>query len=308
MLHSSALRLGRISPTTVSRSPLHRAADRFALTFAPIVTQALLKPTKAVQLAELEAAMRAKDQDRALLTVLPHADEIGKLLTLPFSAALKAGGNAASFTVSKFRSAGPAKILFRFDAKNQHAIDWAKEHAAELVTEVTDGAREAVRSIVERAFEEGIPPRESAQFIRDAVGLTEPQANAVANLYYRVSTAVPGAIVQAGSVPIRVPSDLTEVFMDRIVSQYADRLLRSRANIIASNESMTAANEGQRQAWGQAIESGLLSGKEKKQLIQVDPCPQCLAMSDEIVGIDEEFSDGLPPFHVNCECLEGIVA
>ncbi len=87
----------------------------------------------------------------------------------------------------------------------------------------------------------------------------------------------------------------------------------ARAELIARTEVMTAANEGQREAWDQAIEAGLLTGNEKKEWIatgDANVCPQCDELDGTVVGLDEEYpndgGDG-PPAHPQCRCTEGIV-
>jgi SPP1 gp7 family putative phage head morphogenesis protein len=87
----------------------------------------------------------------------------------------------------------------------------------------------------------------------------------------------------------------------------------ARAELIARTEIMTAANEGQREAWDQAIEAGLLTGNEKKEWIatgDANVCPQCDELDGTVVGLDEEYpndgGDG-PPAHPDCRCTEGIV-
>jgi SPP1 gp7 family putative phage head morphogenesis protein len=87
-----------------------------------------------------------------------------------------------------------------------------------------------------------------------------------------------------------------------------------RAETIARTEVMSAANEGQLEAWDQAKEDGLLTGAEQKEWI-VTPddrlCPVCEPMDGETVPIDEDFDvdgdllDG-PPAHPNCRCTLGL--
>lgn len=82
----------------------------------------------------------------------------------------------------------------------------------------------------------------------------------------------------------------------------------ARGELIAQTETMTASNEGQREAWGQAVEEGLLTGNEKREWI-VTPddrlCEICEPMDGEQVGLNEMFDvdgeqiDG-PPAHPRC--------
>ena len=86
----------------------------------------------------------------------------------------------------------------------------------------------------------------------------------------------------------------------------------TRADMIARTETMLAANEGQRQAWDQAVEKGLLTGDDKATWIitPIDACPECEALDGETRDLNGEYPDpggDGPPLHPNCRCTEGIV-
>lgn len=108
--------------------------------------------------------------------------------------------------------------------------------------------------------------------------------------------------------------DLSD-FADELVDAVGDA---NRADLIARTESMTAANEGQAEAWDQAVEAGILNGDEKKTWIVADDqvlCPLCESLADQTVPMDENFEapdsgeqfDG-PPAHPRCRCTTGLVA
>lgn len=86
----------------------------------------------------------------------------------------------------------------------------------------------------------------------------------------------------------------------------------ARANVIARTESMTAANEGQRQGWDQAVEEGLLPADAKRVWIATDvgPCPICEGLDGQEATLGDEYDDAAggagPPAHPNCRCTEGI--
>ena len=86
----------------------------------------------------------------------------------------------------------------------------------------------------------------------------------------------------------------------------------ARADMIARTESMTAANEGNREGWRQAVDEGLLTGNERVVWIATDgACPEiCAPMDGETRALDDEDYDGQepPPAHPNCRCTEGLSA
>ena len=89
-----------------------------------------------------------------------------------------------------------------------------------------------------------------------------------------------------------------------------------RARLIARNEPMIAVHEGQREAWDQAVEEGLMTGDEEREWIVVGDekvCPICngldgkrAKLGQSYIGDDGEAYEG-PPAHVSCRCSEGIV-
>jgi hypothetical protein len=85
----------------------------------------------------------------------------------------------------------------------------------------------------------------------------------------------------------------------------------ARVKTIAHTEAMTAANEGQKRLWDQAVKDGYLDGNERVVWI-VTPddklCPECEALEDTTVSLGQEFSSGGPPAHPNCRCTVGLVA
>lgn len=89
----------------------------------------------------------------------------------------------------------------------------------------------------------------------------------------------------------------------------------ARATLIARHETMAAVSEGQREAWEQAVDEGLLTGDERRiWIITPDDklCPICEGLEDKTAdlngmyeGDDGETYEG-PPAHVACRCTEGL--
>lgn len=104
---------------------------------------------------------------------------------------------------------------------------------------------------------------------------------------------------------------------DGIGSAYDDILAAvgdpDRAQLIARTETMTAANEGQREAWSQASDAGLLPSDAQVEWIATsDCCDDCADMDGETRDLDGDYDDpdaaDGPPLHPNCRCTEGIAA
>lgn len=208
-------------------------------------------------------------------------------------------------------SCGPGKVAFRFDRTNPESIRWAEQHAAKLVSEISEESRKAVRSVVTRAFAEQIPPRQAALMIKNSVGMTEAQANAVVNLHQTIINN-PGKLVYAGKTKIRVPAaGMDTARLDKALQAYADRLTKQRAIMIARTETIAAANEGQTMLWKQAQEKGLLPATIRHTWMAAPSertCPVCMGLDGETVVVGEMFSTGVtnPPAHPMCRCSTGL--
>jgi SPP1 gp7 family putative phage head morphogenesis protein len=104
----------------------------------------------------------------------------------------------------------------------------------------------------------------------------------------------------------------THDLADRITELIGDE---SRAETIARTETMAASNGGQRAAWAQAVDDGLLNGDEEEEWITTPDdrtCPVCQPMDGERkplggkFNVDGEQIDG-PPAHPRCRCTTGLV-
>jgi SPP1 gp7 family putative phage head morphogenesis protein len=194
------------------------------------------------------------------------------------------------------------KFKMRFDLLNPHSVDWIRDHAANLVREVSSGTKQAIRSVVQEAFLHGGHPKQQARLIRQMVGLTERQSLAVQHKWiaWREDPTL---------------AHLTDAQIERRVERYARKLHKLRAETIARHETMTAVNQGQAQAIGQARQAGLIDEERarKEWITTVDDriCEFCAPMDGVQVKLDEDFDTPLgtvahPPMHIQCRCAWGL--
>src|SRR5206468_4822374 len=99
-----------------------------------------------------------------------------------------------------------------FDLINDLAVQYATQHAGELVTAFAD--KKAIRDIITRAFEEGIPPAQAARLIREHIGLTPRLAGAVEKLREKL-----------------IGQELKADLVERKIERYAQKLLNYRARM-----------------------------------------------------------------------------
>lgn len=158
--------------------------------------------------------------------------------------------------------------------------------------------------------------------------LLKPEKRALAtSLTLKFNASDPRAIKWAKQHAAELAKDISAVTEERVRAAIATALEggsvadaqdeiaaavgdEARAEVIARTESMMAANQGQREAWAQAADEGLLPVDAQREWIATsEACPECDALDGEVVGLDEQYpndgGDG-PPAHPNCRCTEGI--
>lgn len=190
------------------------------------------------------------------------------------------------------------RLGFAFNKTNPVARAWAERESAKQVADITHETRAALQSVVTRAFDEGIPPRTLARFIRPMIGVTQAQADKIFDRYER-----------------DVREDGEEVAL-RLARDRQDSLTKQRALSIARTETLAAANEGQRELWEQAQDEGLISRTALRVWIYSPigkECEICGPLDGETASVNgsyehpetgEMFSG--PPAHPNCRCAQGL--
>ncbi|MBC7340835.1 MAG: hypothetical protein H5U02_00010 [Clostridia bacterium] len=190
------------------------------------------------------------------------------------------------------------EMELRFDLLNPRAVEFINRHTGELITQVAEESRQAIRAIIRQAFEEGGHPYQQARKIIQHIGLTEKQSRAVENFRRR-----------------QLEAGVSRTEADRRAEAYAKRMLRDRAETIARTETLTASNAGQHLAWLDAKDKGLLPANFMKEYITTPDdrlCPKCLSIDGQRKPIDAPFDTPYgpkmyPPIHVRCRCAYGLV-
>lgn len=233
--------------------------------------------------------------DRAIAS-LPWVDAMGALEQRIYRLALLVQARAAREATQRH------SIGYSFDLRNPSAIRSAQQQAGDLIREVTVETRLAVRDIVVRGQRDGVDVREQATLIRQHVGLTRRQANAVYNF-------------RQGLVERNYPPDKA----DRMTQRKHDQGVRFRSRMIARTETIRASNSGQQELWRQARDSGIIPATARRVWVaSPDACEYCEPMNGQVVGLEENFTSGAsrtrtgalrrlepaltPPIHPQCRC------
>lgn len=137
---------------------------------------------KRINRARLQAAIASKDA-KAISAELSaavascEADLQPKIEKLISAIRNESGTLAAKDLVGQLQqrhsralAPGHGKTGFTFDVKNEDALAWAKEHAADLVTGISDTSREEIKGLIEDMFDEKITPDDLFEGLVDAIG------------------------------------------------------------------------------------------------------------------------------------------
>jgi len=193
------------------------------------------------------------------------------------------------------------KIMFDPRSVNPRIVQWVQNHSGELIVEITQGTRQAIRQVLTTGIEAGNNPRVIARTIRPLIGLTDRQTLALTRYRERLEKrGEPG--------------------IDRKVTRMAVKALNRRAETIARTEAMVATNESQRLVFETAVQEGKLPSTTKKQWLTAikersadSPCPICRPMHKQTVAMGDFFTTGdnrqiqRPPVHPNCFCVLRLV-
>jgi len=211
--------------------------------------------------------------------------------------------------------------LLAFDLINEYAVQWAAREAALLVQQVDAETKKAIRALIVRMQRGQLTPKAAAMELRQIVGLTTQQANAVYNFRRKLEVRAGLAEALEGERTALTPAQRsligqrvisTQAKIDATMDRYERRLLRYRTENIARTESMTAANRGQQEAWRAAADAGLLDADQRQVWLITDDerlCAICEPMEDQTAPLGGVFTNPDtqaqypgPPIHPSCRC------
>jgi hypothetical protein len=280
-----------------SRQALHVLADRLAPGARRQFLRLIDRLKNQTVLEDVQAAA-ARGDLVGVVNAIPwqHVPQEFQDLGATLRQAFNQSGDLAAEALSQV-----LEVEVSFDLASPTAMEAARTQAAELVTNMTDASREAIRQLVERAVEEGTPPEELAERVINTIGLTPRQEAAVARFEADLSAQGVDATVRA-----------------QRVQRYREAQLRQRGEVISRTELLKSANLGHQEAWIQAVRDGLLNGEQWRKVWIVtpddrldtticEPVPYNAANQD--VSIDGYFTLGngsqvqTPPGHPLCRCV-----
>jgi hypothetical protein len=310
--------------------PWQMTAEQFAQQLEPALRDAFLaaiaRISDGMDLDAVESAIAAGNIEQ-VLTLLglgsPTTPALGGVGTAAIAAVIRAGQMVADDYAVLPMFAPRLAVHFGFDALNPQTVQHLQAYSLGLIQQIGGQTREGIRQALDAGYKAGQNPRDTARDIRDMIGLTDRQEQAVQNFRGMLKNGHPDALQRKlrdrrfdRSVKAAVAGDKTLASdkIDVMVKRYRERFLKYRAEAIARTESIRALNVGQQEAWrqmaaGGKIDAGLI---RRIWLVAHDEraCPRCRPipkLNPQGVGLERPFQTPggpvmMPPLHPSCRC------
>lgn len=241
----------------------------FRLAIRDVVSRVTLNQvTMALRRGDVEAAIDALGVNRAAFGPLKQS------LDATYATA---GTTAAAGTVWQFPT---GQVRFRFDLANPRANAFITEYSSNLVTNIAEDSRDALRVAIRAGYEHGRGPLDIARDLTGRigpngrrtggiVGLNEPQARAVQSMRSRLASGDPvemrkvlgmsrrdqrldGVIRRA----ISEGRPVSQSDINRLAGRYSDRLLALRGETIARTETAAAVENARYDSFRMGMDEG----------------------------------------------------
>lgn len=164
-------KLGRIAKAKASIDEIEALAASYEPSIAKAILTALNKQSGDLDIDALAEAL-AKGDLGAVMNML--ALELGGVADALQDAVWGAGAAVAA-------NIPVGGAVFHFHRLNPVLTDWLQSYTLGLIREINDSTKTAIRAQLVEGMRLGKGPRAQARHIKSIVGLTERQANAVAN-------------------------------------------------------------------------------------------------------------------------------
>lgn len=152
---------------------------------AKAITQGLEAMGDAVPIDALVAALESGDIARVVALLSMEAAVPAMAATQD---ALQDGVYSAGALTAGLIAPRVTGAAFAFDRLNPTLIRWLQTYSLGLIRQISDSTREGIRTYLIAGMNEGANPKDVARQIKQVVGLTEKQSQAVANYRRELET------------------------------------------------------------------------------------------------------------------------
>ncbi len=188
-----------------------------------------------------------------------------------------------------------------FTVDNPYAINFAAQHAAEMVEVASTATRMAIADTIREGF---TSHRTYADIARNIRGYTDKKG--IVHRGIVGNTLRDAAAVNRNYAQQRLMG-WSPLEAQKIASRHSHKLLMNRGKRIAVTETAFATENGKLASWRTMQDQGVISPATVRVWITANDervCPICAPMHRESVSLNEPFSNGQmgPPAHPECHC------
>lgn len=247
---------------------INRLLDQQEVRIATIFRTAISDLKSELDLEELADLIEQGRVGEAIERLQYAADQLGASSNVAF---VTAGQSTADF----LRGAGVGRIVF--DQVNLLAVAQMQAARLELIREFTSEQRKATSLALVSGVEAGTNPIAAARNFRDSIGLTSTQWGHVAS--YRAALERVGVDDDAAQNALgralrdgrhdrtilaaaRANRRLSADKIDLMVTRYTERYIKHRSQVIGRTEALRAVNQGNEEAYRQAIAAGTINADQ----------------------------------------------
>jgi hypothetical protein len=250
---------------------LNRLVDQQETRIANIFRTAISALKDELDLDELATLLEQGRINDALARLQHAAESLGSASNVAF---VTSGQSTSEFLTQ----AGLGRVVF--DQVNLLAVAAMQASRLELIREFTAEQLRATSSALIGGVEGGLNPREQARNFRDSIGLTQSQWQHVAS--YRAALERVGVDDEAAQNALgralrdgrgdktilaaaRAGRKIPAAKIDWLVTRYTQRYVKHRSEVIGRTEAMRAVNQGNEEAYRQAIASGEIKAEQLRR-------------------------------------------
>jgi hypothetical protein len=194
------------------------------------------------------------EQALAVTSIIP--EEITALSLAAFAAASRKAAREI------FNATG---IDITFDSIQANAIRIMENRALQLTSVFDQKQKDAVREVLLDGIRRGVNPRQQAIALRNSIGLTAKQVQAVNNFRNMLENNDKEVLTRklrdkrfdrTINRAIRADKRIAQDRIDKMVDRYRQRYIKYRATTIAQTEALSAIHQGKEEMFNHAIAQG----------------------------------------------------
>jgi len=245
---------------------LLRQADQLSADVRRAFLDAVNNLGDKINIDQIKSLLEQGRVDQAIQTV--DAQSIAQGFAPVADAITGAAVAAAQQSARAVNAIGEMNISFGIT--NPTTVDFLRTYEMGLIRAMSQDALASVRTAIQAGVAAGRNPIDTARDVRQFIGLTDSQTQAVINYRNALTQGSRDALSRqlrdrrfdpTVARAARGESVLSSDQIDNMVSRYSARYLKYRSETIARTESIRALNAGNHQLWNQMAASGKVDAK-----------------------------------------------